>query len=117
MGILDFLKINEKKKPVKKAAPRPDNNRVQIDSKSFAVAAITPSGFVASGFDGSLIRGQNARVGISIDDNFAKFAFDATVVVADVAGDKMTAQFGMLNPDTEGLLRKYTQMRKAKAGK
>lgn len=114
MGLFDFLKISVKKKPVKKSAPRPDNNRVQIDSKSFAIAAITPSGFVAAGFDGSLVKGQNARVSVSIDDNFAKFNFDVTVVVVDAAGDKLTAQFGMLQPEIEGLLRKYAQMRKAK---
>ena len=90
---------------------------MQIDSKSFALGAITPSGFVVTGFDGSLIKGQNAKVGISVNDQFAKFAFDATVVVADVAGDKMTAQFGMLSPDMEGLIRKYVALRKQKGGK
>jgi hypothetical protein len=117
MGMFDFLKTTVKKETPKKAAPKAADNRVQIDSKSFPLGAVTPSGFVVTGFDGSLIKGQNARVSISVNDQFAKFAFDSTVVVADVAGDKMTAQFGMLPPEIEDLIRKYAALRKQKGGK
>lgn len=118
MGMLDFLKINVKKEPPKKKGPpKPPDNRVQIDSKSFPLGAITPSGLVATSFDGSLVKGQNAKLTVSVDDQFAKFSFSATVTVADAAGDKLTAQFGMLPPETEALIRKYAQLRKQKAGK
>ncbi|HRQ83312.1 MAG TPA: hypothetical protein PKZ97_19530 [Azospirillaceae bacterium] len=118
MGMLDFLKINVKKAPPKKKGPpKAPNNWVQIDSKSFPLGAITPAGFVATGFDGSLIKGQNAKLIVSVDDQFANFNFAVTVIVIDVAGDKLTGQFGMLPPETETLIRKYAQLRKQKAGK
>ena len=118
MGMLDFLKISVKKAPPKKKGPpKAPNNWVQIDSKSFPLGVVTPSGFVATGFDGSLIKGQNAKLIVAIDDQFAKFNFAVTVIVIDVTGDKLTAQFGMLPQETESLLRKYAQLRKQKAGK
>lgn len=117
MGMLDFLKISVKKEPVKKGPPKPPNNQVQIDSKSFPLGAITVSGLVATGFDGSLVKGQNAKLSVSVDDQFAKFNFSATVTVLDAAGGKLTAQFGMLPTETEALIRKYAQLRKQKPGK
>lgn len=117
MGMLDFLKVSVKKEPAKKGSPKAPDNQVQIDSKSFPLGAITVSGFVATNFDGSLVKGQNAKLTVSVDDQFAKFSFSTTVTVADVAGGKLTAQFGMLPTETEALIRKYAQMRKQKAGK
>lgn len=117
MGMFDFLKVSVKKEPAKKGGGKTGSNRVQIDSKSFSIGAITPSGFIATSFDGSLVKGQNARLSVFIDDQFAKFNFDATVTVADTSGGVLTVQFGMLSPEIEGMLRKYAQLRKQKPGK
>lgn len=120
MGMLDFLKIAVGAKPPPKKKPPPGykggNNVIQVDSKSFPIATITSSGLVATGFDGSLIKGQNARVTISVDDSVGKFSFATTVVVAETSGDKLVVQFGMIPPETEALLKKYAQARKARGG-
>lgn len=112
MGMFDFLKVSVKAPPAKKAGPKPPNNRIQIDSKSFPINIISTAGLAATGFDGSLVKGQNARVSVVIDDRFAKFSFDSTVTVAEASGERLAVHFGMLTPEIEGLIRKYVQLRK-----
>lgn len=119
MAILDFLKVVVgAKKPVKrKPAPyKGGSNYIQIDSKSFPIALITGSGLVATGFDGSLIKGQNARVTIAVNDSIAKFNFATTVLVTETTGDKLIVQWQMLPPDLEALLKKYAQARRGRSG-
>lgn len=117
--MFDFLKVLTTTKKPAAAAKKPPrgNSRVEFDGKSFPIGAITPAGMVATGFDGSLIKGQNARINVIVDDHVAKFSFATTVIITDTSGGNMTAQWSMLAPDTEALLRKYAALKKQKAGR
>ncbi|MGQ9369838.1 hypothetical protein [Azospirillum sp. ST 5-10] len=120
MGMFDFLKIivadGKAKKPQAAKGAARSANCIEVDSKSYPLAALTPNGLVATGFDGSLIRGQNARIVVKIDDAYARFSFPATVSVADVKADKLVCEFQILPPELEQTLRKYSQIRKQKTG-
>ena len=114
MGFFDFLKVGvtEKKKP---AAPKAQSC-IEFDNKSFPLGAITTKGFVATNFDGSLIRGQNARVAVKVDDAFGRFSFASTVAIADASGGKLVGEWNMLTPEIESAIRAHGQARK-KAGR
>lgn len=113
MGVLDFLKVavSDRKSGPKPKAPR---NVVRVDSKEFPLAVLMPHGFVATGFDDSLVKGQTAKVTISIDDSLARFSFSATVGVAEAKGGRLAAEFNILAPDTVDLIKKYNQLKKQK---
>lgn len=119
MGVLDFLKItifDKKPKPGPKRPARTSSNVIEVDSKSFPLAAITAKGLVATQFDGSLIRGQNARITVKIDDEIGKFSFATTIAVNEVKDGTMVGEWMMLDPQLEATIRKYNQIKKQKAG-
>ncbi|MDQ2101573.1 hypothetical protein [Azospirillum isscasi] len=121
MGLFDFLKVTVKDE--KKTAPRragPSNGSssvIEFDGKSFPLAAISHKGFVATGFDGSLIPSQTARITVRVDDASGKFTFAATVTIEEVKGGSVSGAWNMLPPEVEATIRKYLQIRKQKAGK
>lgn len=121
MGVLDFLKItvggNGKKKPLPPTAKRPPSSScIEVDSKSFPLAAITAKGFVAGNFDDSLVKGQTARITVKVADECGKFSFPATIAVTDVKDGKLVGEWNMLPPEIDAAIRKYNQIRKQKAG-
>lgn len=128
MGLFDFLKTSvkgDKSKPGgkavgkagAKAGPRKaTGNTVAFDGKSFPLTAITAKGFVASGFDGSLISGQNARITVAVDDPFGRFGFTTNVMISEADNSKCVGAWMMIAPDLEAVIRKYNQNKKA-AGK
>ncbi|WP_029011164.1 hypothetical protein [Azospirillum halopraeferens] len=118
MGLFDFLKIivsdpSKKRTAAARAKPR-SASCVEVDHKSFPLAALTARGFVATGFDGSLIKGQNARLVVKVDDEVGRFSFPATVTIAEVQGDKLVGEFQLLTPELEQTLRTYAQRQKRK---
>jgi hypothetical protein len=113
MGLFDFLKVTVPEK--KKTAPQ-NRSCVEFDNKSFPLAAITTKGFVATQFDNSLVRGQNARVVVKVDDEFRRFSFATTIGVNETSGGKLVGEWSMLTPEVEGAIRSYVQIRKRKAG-
>ncbi|MFL7905200.1 hypothetical protein [Azospirillum argentinense] len=121
MGLFDFLKVTVKDE--KKAAPRRPNppggpsNVIEFDGKSFPLAGVSHKGFVATGFDGSLIPSQTARITVRIDDACGKFTFAATVTIEEVKGGSVSGAWNMLPPEVETTIRKYLQIRKQKTGK
>ena len=117
MGLFDFLKVVVKDE--KKPAPRRPgpSNVIEFDGKSFALAAISHKGFVATGFDGSLIPSQTARISVRIDDSCGKFSFSATVTIEEVKGGSVSGAWNMLPPEVEATIRKYVQIRKQKTEK
>lgn len=111
MGVFDFLRISvaqAKPAPVAKAG----KNTVEVDGKRFPIAAITDKGFVADRFDGSLIKGQNARLTISIDDAIARLSFATTVLVTEVKDGRLVAAWNLITPELEETLKKYSQRKK-----
>ena len=120
MSVFDFLKITifEWKKPAKPVRrPSPGGSSIEFDHKSFPLAAITTRGFVATRFDDSLIRGQSARITVKVDDEFGKFGFTTTVGINEVKDGKLVGEWNMLPPETEAIIRKYTQIRKSRTGR
>lgn len=119
MGLFDFLKVTVKDE--KKAAPRrtsaPASNVIEFDGKSFPLAAVSHKGFVATGFDGSLIPSQTARITVRVDDACGKFTFPAAVTIEEVKGGSVSGAWNMLPPEVEATIRKYLQIRKQKTGK
>ena len=114
MGLFDFLKVTvvETKKPIVIRS----QSCIEFDSKSFPIAVITTKGFVATRFDGSLIRGQNARVTVKVQDEFGRFSFGTTIGVNDGEGGKLVGQWTMLAPEIEAAIRNYGMARKRKSG-
>ena len=110
MGLFDFLKVTVKDE--KKAAPRRPNppggpsNVIEFDGKSFPLAGVSHKGFVATGFDGSLIPSQTARITVRIDD-----------AIEAVKGGSVSGAWNMLPLEVESTIRKYLQIRKQKTGK
>jgi len=117
MGLFDFLKVTVKDQKLAKPAARMAVSVVECDGKSFPIVSLTPKGFVARGFDGSLIVGQNARVSVRVDDPAGKFAFAATVAVVEVKGPTFGATWTILPPEVEGAIRQYAQNRKQQDAK
>jgi len=120
MALFDFLKIfvRDKKASGKKpAARKAGGSTIEVDSKSFPLAAITTKGFVATQFDDSLIAGQNARITVKVDDAFGRFSFPASVVINDVKDGKCVGAWMMLAPEFETAIRQHAQKKKATAGR
>lgn len=120
MGILDFLKVTVADKgksktpaPARKAA----GSVVEFDGKSFPIATINAKGFVTARFDGSLVKGQTARVNVKVDEPGGRFAFATTIGVADTAGGKLTAEWNVLPPEVDDAIRKLAQPRKGAGGR
>jgi len=120
MGLFDFLKVAvvDKKKPAGPARRAPaGSSTIEVDSKNFPLAAITTKGFVAGNFDGSLVKGQTARITVKVDDDCGKFTFPATVGVNEVKDGKLVGEWSVLAPEIEATIRKYAQNRKQKSGR
>lgn len=117
MGLFDFLKVAVNDKKAAKPAGRMPVSVIQCDGKSFPIMSLTPKGFVARGFDGSLIVGQNAKVSVRVDDPAGKFAFNATVAVVEIKGDTIGATWTILPTEVDAVIRQYAQNRKKQDGK
>lgn len=123
MGLFDFLKVTVADGKTRKAPPgRPAGNGasasvVEFDGKSFPLTGITTKGFSAGGFDGSLIKGQTARVTVKVNDDAGKFSFAAAIGVSQAEGGKLIGEWSVLTPEVEGVIRKYLQIRKQKTGR
>jgi hypothetical protein len=119
--LFDWLKDtvtgNRKRKP---SAPAKSVHRavscIQFDGRSFPLAIITEKGLVATGFDHSLVKGQNARVTVNVDDACGRFSIATTISINEVADDKVAASWTMLTPENVTLIRQYNARKKA-AGK
>lgn len=116
VGMFDFLKIivSDRKKPAKAARkPKTPNNLVSFDGKSFPLLTVTSKGFVAGNFDGSLIKGQAARVTVKLDDSFAKLDFQCSIGVVEAqTGGRLVGEWNLITPELETTLRKYAQLKK-----
>ncbi len=120
MGLFDFLKVtvkDPKPAPRRAAASNAPSSVIEFDGKSFPLGAISHKGFVATGFDGSLIPSQTARITVRIDDACGKFTFSATVTIEEVKGGSVSGAWNMLPTEVEATIRKYLQIRKQKTGK
>lgn len=114
--MLDFLKIivGDRKQPARPARKaKTPNNIVAFDGKSFPLLTVTSKGFVAGGFDGSLIKGQTARIAVKIDDSFAKLDFQCSIGVVEAKeGGRLVGEWNLITPELENTLRKYAQLKK-----
>lgn len=116
MGLLDFLKVSVKGDQKPKAGSKTGpSNVVSFDGRNLPLEMITTKGFVASNMDDSLISGQRAKLSVTVNDQFGKFKIDTTVFVSDVGKGRLVAEWTILPPETEALIRKYTQLRKARS--
>jgi len=114
MGLLDFLKVSVTDKRGKPKAPAHAGARVIVDSRAYPIASIGPRAFAVDGFDGSLVAGQKAKITISVDEPNCRFTLPLTVEITEVKGPRMTGEFGVLTPETEQLLKRYADIRKAR---
>lgn len=114
MGVLDFLKVSVVDKRERPKAAAHAGARVTVDSRAYPIASIGVRGFSVDGFDGSLIAGQRAKVTVSVDEPNCRFNLPLTVEITEVKGTRMTAEFGVLSPETEQLLKRYAEIRKTR---
>ncbi|WP_244592850.1 hypothetical protein [Azospirillum palustre] len=117
MGLFDFLKVSVADKKAAKPAARMPVSVIQCDGKSYPIVSLTPKGFVARGFDGSLVVGQNAKVSVRVDDPAGKFTFNATVSVVEIKGDSVGATWSILPTEVDAVIRQYAQNRRKQDGK
>jgi len=119
MGVFDFLKVTvfDSKKPTTPTKRKSAGSSIEFDNKSFPLVAINTKGFAASNFDGSLIKGQVARIAVRVDDEFGRFNFATTVGINEATDGKLAGEWNMLPPEVEAVIRKYAQVRKQKTGR
>lgn len=117
MGVFDFLKVTiyDKKPESRKKASGPAKNPgkpgafLNVDSKSFPIAALSQKGVVVTGFDDSLIVGQKAHVTVSVNEPDFQLSISTAVLVSNISGDRMAAEFSVLPVETEKRLRQYAE--------
>lgn len=114
MGMLDFLKVTVVNKRASTKTAARGGARLVVDSRSYPISAIGVRGFSVDGFDDSLVAGQKAKVAISVDEPQCRFNLPLTVTITEVSGARMTGEFSVLPPETEQLLKRYAEIRKAR---
>lgn len=70
---------------------------VHIDSRSYTLDNWSASGVLFSGHDGRLAKGQRFKLRVEVQGDRGLIEFNAEAVVARTAGDKVAAQFFMID--------------------
>lgn len=113
--MFDWLKVivPSKKEPAKPASR--ESSVIRIDSRSYPLASLSKKGFVANGFDETVIEGQTAKIVVDVNDRWGKFAFKASVTIDQIVRERkqFAGNFQILPPEVEAALGRYAQLKKA----
>ena len=92
----------------RRVAPRVSAlGQVHVDSLSYAVENWSASGILFSGHDGRLAKGQRFKMRVEIQGDRGPIEFSAEALVARIAGDKVAAQFYMIDKMTKRSILEY----------
>ena len=81
--------------------------QVQIDSRSYALENWSAAGVLFSGHDGHLAKGQRFKLTVEVQGDKGLIEFTAEAVVARIAGDKVAAQFFMIDKVKKRAIMEY----------
>lgn len=71
--------------------------QVRVDSRTYTLENWSVSGILFSGHDGRLAKGQRFKLAVDVRSGPATIEFNAEAVVVRTAGDKVAAQFFMID--------------------
>lgn len=92
----------------RRVAPRvADKGQVHIDSRSYALDNWSASGVLFSGHDGQLAKGQRFKLRLEVNGDRGLIEFTAEAVVVRTAGDKVAAQFFMIDKHKKRIILEY----------
>lgn len=80
---------------------------VRIDSKSYPMVNWSTSGVLITGHKDHLAKGQRFRMSVTVDDKGKPIEFDADAIVTRVQGDKLAAQFLLIDSYKKARIHKY----------
>lgn len=100
----------------RRVAPRvADKGQVHVDSRSYPLENWSTSGVLFSGHDGRLAKGQRFKLRLEVQGDRGLIEFNAEAVVVRVAGDRLAAQFFMIDKQKKRIILEYFARLNAKA--
>ncbi len=80
---------------------------VHVDSRSYPLENWSASGVLFSGHDGRLAKGQRFKLRVEVQGDRGLIEFNAEAVVVRTAGDKLAAQFFMIDKAKKRMIMDY----------
>ncbi|MEQ8817225.1 MAG: PilZ domain-containing protein [Thalassobaculum sp.] len=80
---------------------------VHIDSRTYPLENWSASGVLFSGHDGRLAKGQRFKLRVEVQGDRGPIEFSAEAVVIRTAGDKLAAQFFMIDKVKKRMIMEY----------
>jgi hypothetical protein len=80
---------------------------VHVDSRSYKIENWSASGVLFSGHDGHLSKGQRFKLRLEVQGDRGLLEFNAEAVVIRLAGDKVAAQFFMIDKAKKRMILEY----------
>lgn len=92
----------------RRVAPRvADKGQIHIDSRSYVLENWSVSGVLFSGHDGQLAKGQRFKLRLEVQGDRGLIEVAAEAVVVRTAGDKVAAQFFMIDKHKKRSIMEY----------
>lgn len=88
--------------------------QVHIDSQSYPLENWSASGVLFSGHDGRLAKGQRFKLRLEVQGDRGLIEFNAEAVAVRLAGDKLAAQFFMIENHKKRVILEYFARMNAK---
>lgn len=80
---------------------------VRVDSSDYTLDNWSTSGILISGHDGKLTKGQRFQLSVDVQTDRGRIEFSAEAVVTRIAGDKLAAQFFMIEKHKKKAIMAY----------
>lgn len=80
---------------------------VQVDSRTHQLENWSASGVLFSGHDGRLAKGQRFKLRVEVQGDRGPIEFSAEAIVIRTAGDKLAAQFYMIDKAKKRMILDY----------
>ncbi len=80
---------------------------VQVDSRTYPLENWSATGVLFSGHDGRLAKGQRFKLRVEVQGDRGLIDFSAEAVVIRLAGDKVAAQFFMIDKVKKRAIMEY----------
>ncbi|NQW12151.1 MAG: hypothetical protein HQ481_19985 [Alphaproteobacteria bacterium] len=91
-----------------RAAPRVHAvGSVRVDSQTYPLENWSTNGVLINGHDGRLAKGQKFKLSVEVTTEQGLIEFNAEAIVTRVAGDKLAAQFFMIEKHKKKAIMEY----------
>lgn len=81
--------------------------KVHIDSRTYPLENWSASGVLFTGHDGRLAKGQRFKLRVEVQGDRGLIEFNAEAVVVRLVGDKVAAQFFMIDKAKKRFIMEY----------